>query len=71
LGFIIAGGVLYYVVMTLILWLKLNSNDLKLFTAIIVAVFLAVPYLQAQAKSSFKLAGRRGRVARKGGSEHA
>ena len=71
LGFIIAGGVLYYAVMTLILWLKLNSNDLKLFTAIIVAVFLAVPYLQAQAKSSFKLAGRRGRAAEKGGSEHA
>lgn len=71
LGFIIAGGVLYYAVMTLILWLKLNSNDLKLFTAIIVAVFLAVPYLQAQAKSSFKLAGRRGRAAEKEESKHA
>ena len=39
--------------MVIILWLKLDPNDLKLFTAIIVAIFLAVPHLQAQAKSSF------------------
>lgn len=71
LGFIVAGGVLYYAVMTLILWLKLNSNDLKLFTAVIVAVFLAVPYLQARSKSSFKLAGRRGRAAEKGENGNA
>ncbi len=71
LGFIIVGGILYYIVMTLILWLKLNSNDLKLFTAVIVAVFLAVPYLQAQSKSSFKLAGRRGRAAEKGENGNA
>ena len=40
-------------VMVLILWLKLDPNDLKLFTAVIVAAFLAVPYLKGQAKSSF------------------
>ena len=39
--------------MVLILWLKLDPNDLKLFTAVIVAAFLAVPYLKGQAKSSF------------------
>ncbi len=71
LGFIIMGGILYYMVMTAILWLKLNSNDLKLFTAVIVAVFLAVPYLQAQSKSSFKLAGKRGRAAEKEDGAHA
>lgn len=53
LAFVVLGGVIYYVVMVIILWLKLDPNDLKLFTAIIVAVFLAVPHLQAQAKSSF------------------
>lgn len=58
--FIVIGGVIYYVVVGVVLWLKLPSNDLKLFTAVVVAVFLAVPYLQAQAKSSFKLAGRKG-----------
>ena len=53
LCFIIFGGIVYYAVMVVILWLKLDPNDLKLFTAIIVAIFLAVPHLQAQAKSSF------------------
>ena len=33
--------------------LKLGPNYLKLFTAVIVAAFLAVPYLKGQAKSSF------------------
>lgn len=66
LGFLAVGGVIYYIFMTVILWLKLNSNDLKLFTAVIVAVFLAVPYLQAQSKTSFKLAGKRQKSAQKG-----
>ncbi len=53
LSFVILGGIVYYLVMVLILWLKLDPNDLKLFTAVIVAAFLAVPYLKSQAKSSF------------------
>ena len=53
LGFVLLGGIVYYLVMVLILWLKLDPNDLKLFTAVIVAAFLAVPYLKGQAKSSF------------------
>ena len=53
LGFVVLGGIVYYLVMVLILWLKLDPNDLKLFTAVIVAAFLAVPYLKGQAKSSF------------------
>ena len=59
LSFVVLGGVVYYIVMVIILWLRLDSNDLKLFTAVLVAVFLAVPYLQAQRRSSFKLAGKR------------
>ena len=47
------GAIVYYIVLQLVLQLGLNTNDLKLFTAIIVAIFLAVPHLQAQAKSSF------------------
>ncbi len=46
LSFVVVGGILYYIVMTVILWLKLDPNDLKLFTALIVAVFLAVPNLK-------------------------
>ena len=58
LSFIVFGGVMYYIVMVIILWLKLDPNDLKLFTALIVAAFLAVPYLRAKSKSSFRLAGK-------------
>ena len=58
LSFVVIGGILYYIIMTVILWLKLDPNDLKLFTAVIVALFLAVPYLQQQSKSSFSRAGR-------------
>lgn len=48
--FVIIGGVLYYFAMTIILWLRLDSNDLKLFTAIIVAVFLAIPNMKLGGK---------------------
>lgn len=58
LAFVIIGGIIYYMVMTIILWLKLDPNDLKLFTAIIVAVFLSAPYLKNQAKNSFAKARR-------------
>lgn len=49
LAFVVVGGILYYIVMTVILWLRLDPNDLKLFTAIIVAIFLALPYLKQKA----------------------
>ena len=58
--FVILGGVIYYIVIGIVLWLKMPTNDLKLFTAIIVAIFLAVPYLKAQSKSSFKKAAKKG-----------
>lgn len=58
LAFIIVGGIIYYLVIVVVLWLKLNSNLLRLFTAIIVAVFLAVPNLQQHAKNSFRKAGK-------------
>ena len=60
LSFVVVGGVLYYLVIVIVLWLKLNSNDLKLFTAIVVALFLAVPYLRGQKKSSFAKLKRKG-----------
>ncbi len=65
LSFTVIGGILYYAVVVIVLWLKLNSNDLKLFTAIIVAVFLSVPYLREQSKTSFK------RLRKKGDDAHA
>ena len=60
LSFTAIGGVIYYLVIVIVLWLRLNSNDLKLFTAVVVALFLAVPYLRAQKKSSFARLRRKG-----------
>ena len=51
LCFIIFGGIVYYAVMVVILWLKLDPNDLKLFTAIIVAIFLAIPEIKNVSKT--------------------
>ena len=38
------GGVVYYFVYKLVIWLGLDTELLKMFSALIVAVFLAVPY---------------------------
>ena len=38
------GAILYYLVIQVVLWLGLNTNDLKLLTALIVGIFLAIPY---------------------------
>ena len=59
LSFVVIGAIIYYVVIGIVIWLRMDPNDLKLFTAVIVAIFLAVPYIRAQQKNSFKMAGRR------------
>ena len=61
--FVIFGGIVYYIVIGIVLWLQMPSDDLKLFTAIIVAIFLAVPYLKGKSKASFKKAGKRSAAA--------
>ena len=58
--FVVLGGVIYYLVIGLVMWLRMPTDLLKLLTAAIVAIFLAVPYLRAKAKNSFSLAGKRG-----------
>ncbi len=45
---VIVGAIIYYVVISVVLWLKLPSDDLKLFSAIVVAVFLSAPHLKAK-----------------------
>lgn len=42
------GSIVYYAVITLVLKLGLSTDDLKLLTALVVATFLAVPYLKNQ-----------------------
>lgn len=43
---VILGAVIYYMVYQFVLWLKMPSEDMKLFSAIVVAIFLAIPYLK-------------------------
>ena len=59
MAFVVVGAIIYYLVITVVLWLGLPSDDMKLFSAIVVAIFLAVPYLLGKKKASFKRAGRR------------
>lgn len=54
---VIFGAILYFVVITIVLQLGLETTDLKLVSALIVAAFLAVPYLKGQ---HFMKNGKRG-----------
>lgn len=49
---VIVGAIIYYLVLSIILWLKFPSDDLKLFSAIVVAIFLAIPYLKNKKKAT-------------------
>lgn len=53
------GAIIYYIVMQVVLWLGLPTNYLKLLTALVVAMFLAVPHWKSQLFTA--------RSARKGG----
>ena len=56
------GAIIYYIVLQIVLQLGLNTNDLKLITALIVAVVLAIPYWKSKAFHG---------KAQKGGAHHA
>lgn len=43
---VVLGAVIYYMVYQFVLWLKMPSDYMKMFSAIVVAIFLAVPYLK-------------------------
>lgn len=49
---VVIGAILYFVVIAVVLWLGLETTDMKLISALIVAVFLAVPYLKGQYDAS-------------------
>ena len=49
---VVLGAVIYYIVLQLVLTLGLNTNDLKLFSALIVAIFLAIPYFKGGKKDA-------------------
>lgn len=45
------GSIIYYIVIAIVLKLGLNANDLKLFSALVVALFLGLPFWKAQFQS--------------------
>lgn len=44
---VISGGIVYYVIYNLVILMGLNTEYLKMLSAIIVAIFLAVPYIKS------------------------
>ena len=58
MAFIALGGVIYYIVIGIVLWLRMPTNDMKLFSAAIVALFLAVPYLKQKRRPHIRKAAR-------------
>ena len=58
----IIGAIIYYVVITLVLRLGLQSTDLKLLTALVVAVFLTIPYWKGKYFA---------KPVKRGGADHA
>lgn len=40
------GAVAYYFILAIVIWAGLSTTDLKLFSALVVTVFLAIPYLR-------------------------
>ncbi len=45
---VIGGSIAYYLVYTFVIWLGLDTDLLKMLSAVVVAVFLALPYLKQE-----------------------
>ena len=56
---------IYYVVIAAVLKLGLNANDLKMFSALVVALFLGIPYWKT------KIAPKRMKADREEGAANA
>ena len=49
---VVLGAIIYYMVMQSVLWLRLDSNYLKLLSALVVAIFLAIPHWKASCRAA-------------------
>lgn len=45
---VVGGGIAYYLVYTFVIWLGLDTDLLKMLSAVVVAIFLAVPFLKKE-----------------------
>mgnify|MGYP003292999139 CR=1 FL=1 len=64
---VVGGGIVYYIVYNFVILLGLKTDYLKMLSALIVALFLAVPYLKAEYFTKPKVPQHAG----KGGPGHA
>lgn len=56
---VVLGGVIYYIIVQFILWFPIDPNFLKLIQAIVIALFLAFPYIKGKLFTKpFKLSER-------------
>lgn len=58
LAFTAVGAIIYYIVLQIVMLIGLDSTYNKLFSAVVVAVFLAVPYIRKSSKTSYGRAAR-------------
>jgi putative ABC transport system permease protein len=57
LASVVIGAIIYYVVIAFVIQLGLNTDDLKLFSATVVATFLSIPYLKSKHPAKHKKEG--------------
>ena len=51
---VVGGGIVYYIIYNFVILLGLKTDYLKMLSAIIVVIFLAVPYLKGEYFSKTK-----------------
>lgn len=73
LSFAAIGAIIYYIVLQIVMLFGLDSTYNKLFSAVVVMIFLAVPYIRNAAKTSYGRAAKNAasRAIGKGDSEDA
>lgn len=69
LAFTAGGAIIYYLVLQIVMQIGLDSTYNKLFSAVVVVIFLAVPYLRNASKNSYGRAAKN--AAKKGASKDA
>lgn len=55
---VVLGSIVYRLVIAIVLELGMPPNDLKLFTAILVAIALSLPLIQSKLRAASRLTGR-------------
>ncbi len=59
LGAVAVGGIIYYIVYQTVIWCGIDTDLLKMLSALVVAVFLAIPYWKSRYFSKVKVNGGR------------